>query len=232
MTTRDPRRLQFGIRHLLAAMIVVSLVAAIMGPWLRGWSGKQWFAWGCHWGIVLTVFVGWTAVTLVVARRAERRAGNVRFRLSLVHYQVVIWRRIVVDRQRANVAWILIQLFYVGSEVIFFAMINSGKPYWPLLVVFGVGIGMLLSAMFWHKIKPLDEIAVADNGVLWWGGLTPWSNVAFHDATTDVPGWLGMKYGNFEAILMPPEDAMPLIEFLAQRARRWEHPPWTDWFRS
>ena len=81
MTEPHQRRFQFGIRHLLVVMVVVSALAAVMGPTMRQWSAGKWIWYIAHLSAAAVAY----AVTLL----QHFRAAEVRRRLpGKIHWQV------------------------------------------------------------------------------------------------------------------------------------------------
>ncbi len=72
-----PSSTQFTIRHLLAAMVVVAVVAAAIGPFIRSLGSNSQLYFAGNAVIIALMTVAFGAYHLVMRRRAERLAGEV-----------------------------------------------------------------------------------------------------------------------------------------------------------
>ena len=91
MPTTD-KPLQFGIRHLLGAMFVVSLAAALIAPWVRGWSASQWLVLGTQTAVVAGTFLAYVGSSRWMRQMSRRQMGAERFRVQYQMWGGNAWR--------------------------------------------------------------------------------------------------------------------------------------------
>jgi hypothetical protein len=78
-------KVQYGIKHMMVLTVVVAIVAAAVGPFVRSWDAKRQLSFAIRIAGALLVLAGYIYWLCRYRMRAERRAGEVIFRIRTSH---------------------------------------------------------------------------------------------------------------------------------------------------
>ena len=215
MTNPAPARFQFGIRHLLVAMIVVSALAALMGPSMRRWSALQWFWYAAHLvaataAYVLTLWQRFRALGL-----RQKQAGEIRWQVPLeweVRRQLPWWGRVAIA------ACVLDGIIGI-LEILSFTMLDAVAGPWP--IVCGLTLGLLAGDGIFDETRFPTHARIGENGILFDDRFVPWEN--FGPPTEDKGEpvrLLWAEMGMICTLLLPADDGAEVRAFVHDRMKR------------
>jgi hypothetical protein len=217
MPTID-KPLQFGIRHLLGVMFVVSLVAALIAPWVRGWSAGQWLVLGTQTAVVAGTFLLYVGSSFWMRRIILRQLGAERFRVKCQTWGQGAWRPRNAYNMLAFASFMLI-LFTAATIASGARDVSPGLQGFYAGIFAGMGVTQLLS--------PPDVMVIGERGLMMEGWrFVPWKGLryAFQPEHRPVSFFLKSTIWAFE-LTVPEELEQPLDEFLRVRAEPWTNPP-------
>lgn len=177
---------QLGIRHLLGAMLVVSLITALSAAQLRALPAVRAWEVAGHWALVLVIGGGFFYLWSFRRRRNRAAAGPALLRVLCVPMS---------EGKRKVVSWLLTAAV-IADGVIMSAFVLPGSGLLGLwntspanlyLLIFGQGI--LWGFCLIHWLTNVYWIEFCENGLLTHSKYFPWRTV------TRI-GWSPTKTGN------------------------------------
>ena len=205
--------IQFGIRHLLAAMFAVALLAALIAPWVRGWGAGQWLGLVAQTGLALATFVLGGMICVSLRRACTARVGQVRFR--------VLVRIEGSDRWNPVNAYVLIGMATIMLVLIAgSSIVTEGRP--NQLLFYGAFVGVFGAVGLTQLWVPPNKAVVGDRGVAVAGCFFSWSQLLWAIQPGRMPVLL-LKTPGWSFELFPDaETDKPLAAFLQGRTRPWD----------
>ena len=220
MDPPEPRRFQFGIRHLLLAMLIVAALSALIAPWARQFSSGQWVWMGIHAVLAVGTFV--TALWLgVLSRRdMERRVGAIQWRVGI--------------RTWGNLAtgWFH-GFFLIAAATLFLVLLTamaatqSERRGAKRLEIFqAIYAGWFASVGVLRLRYPVDQMLIGATGVYDGQRFISWDKLWCSCEPGALPVPLLVKTtGWAHELHVPAEIEKQVAEYLLARARPWPNPP-------
>lgn len=218
MTTAANSPWQFGIRHLLLAMLMVAATSGVLAPILRDLTTGQWLRLGARFSVLtvcaivlMVLFIRWRivierrlgAVDWTVVCRGESWSGTAPLLLLGITALALLWigamdvavgsaRRINWE-ERFNVE--LFALGHSASAALFAAVGLSYLRY------------------------PLHRMAIGETGVVIWMHYFSWRQITWTSNLGNHPSPLLLNVAGWKCWLYPPPEVQPqLAEYIAARS--------------
>jgi hypothetical protein len=211
--------IQFRLRSLLIVMTAGAILMAILSPRIREFTFQELFRFSLVWAGALLGLVGTVVFFGIWRRRAERKAGAVRHRLT------------------TGMSWGILVLYPVLALVIFLGMLRfSFTNAWtpspisesivPLLTdgfLNGFLLAVFITPLWWR----IDRLEIRENGIVSSWGYHPWSQIdgfCWREGDPNtlllrVRGWPSLNRRQWEA--KTPKNEKPELErFLSSRVNR------------
>jgi hypothetical protein len=203
--------LQFGIRHLLGAMFVVSLVAALIAPWVRAWSAQQWLILGIETGLEVLTFAIYVQGHVWLRNTWRGRLGEIFFRVPVRIEGSDLWNP--VNAYVSIVLATIMLTVVTASTIIAKGDFGEFFIYGPI-AGFCAAMGL---TQLWH---PPKEAFVGEHGIALVGRFIPWDKLwcGPKTCTGSTPPLLRTAGWTFE--LFPDGDIVrPLADYVQRRTK-------------
>lgn len=165
---------QLGTRHLLGAMAIVAVVAALSAAQLRDLPFSRTLEAGLHWLLVAAIAAGAFAFGAFVRRRNRERAG-------------AVWLRVLsqpmTDRERTQIKWaltvgvvidgVLLSAFVLPNTSLSEIYAADARLLWILIC----GQGALWGACLNHWVANVYWLEFCEHGVLSYHAFYPWAQI-------------------------------------------------------
>ena len=210
--------IQFGIRHLLAAMFAVALLAALIAPWVRGWGAQQWLNLGIQAAVVAATFGLYIGGNHWTRQAARRQMGQVHFRIGARTWGQRAWRP---GNAYVTLAFATFMLFLYAAVTITSGARDTG-PFMQ-----GIYAGLFAAMGVTQLCYPPDEMLLGERGMAMSGWqFIPWERAAFAHQPDHPTAPIFVKTTGWAfELLVSPELEQPVADFLRDRVKPWPHPP-------
>jgi hypothetical protein len=213
VSTSNP--LQFHLRHLLAATVVIAIASALLAPWVRDFSRGQWLRLG------LTVFLalaGFGAMLLLHVNlyfRRRRSLGAIRWDLRGTWRGQTAWRCLMPYVPLALAAIMAIALAWIES------IRRAQSPFDAFGLVYSLNIGMMLASGVFLLRCPMDRALLGENGVFVSAYFFPWDDLGFSWEKGAKPTSIALTTATMAKydLEVPPHLEESVALFLESRAR-------------
>ena len=217
-STSTSNPLQFNLRHLLVAMLLIAIASALAAPWLRDLTSGQWLRFTASLGLTISAFL---AISLLHGRlylRAKRQLGPVR------------WVVCGVIRGAEFAAW-LVPVYFLVTAALAALLLSAVSITTPkeqstgflLLLSLEAGVSAAIGVQ-WLRC-PLNRVLVGENGILSSTAFYPWKDLwSSWEKGKPTPLLVKTSGGVIFELDVPAETEQAVAEFLQSNARAWKNP--------
>ena len=212
--------LQYNLRHLLVAMLVIAIGSAALAPWIRDLTRGQWLRLASGVGLAGVILACVLLLGSYQYLRARRQLGSVGWEITGA-----------LRGQGTTAARFLPYYFLISAAVsalllsaFEFLADNKQLVVFQLFQSFNIGMGAGMGLL---GIRcPLDRVLLGENGILASNAFIPWDKVWYSWVKDGKPTPILLRTSSWAIfeLQVPLESEESVADFLQGRARTWDHP--------